>query len=58
MVTEQLNEKGLPFEILDHEPIGDELLWKYDPKSAKKKEKKKEKEEKKKAKTEDAEAEE
>lgn len=55
VITEQLDEKGYPYEIFDHEPIGDELLWKYDPKAAKKKEKAKAKADKKKAKKEAAE---
>ncbi len=50
VITEQLKAKNIPYEIVDWEARGDELLGKYDPKELKKKLKKKAKSEKKKAK--------
>lgn len=45
VITPQLDELGYTYEIVDWEAAGEELLWKYDPKMAKKREKAKKKEE-------------
>ncbi len=50
VVAPQLDELGLAYEVVEWRANGDELLWKYDPKEAKKKQKKKLKAEKKRAK--------
>jgi predicted Zn-dependent peptidase len=50
VVAPQLDELGLAYEVVEWRANGDELLWKYDPKEAKKKQKKKLQAEKKKAK--------
>jgi predicted Zn-dependent peptidase len=57
VVAPQLDELGLAYEVVEWRANGDELLWKYDPKEAKKKQKKKLKAEKKKAKEQEKEAE-
>jgi predicted Zn-dependent peptidase len=46
VITEQLDEKGFEYELIDYEKLGADLLWKYDKKSAKKYQKAKDKEEK------------
>jgi hypothetical protein len=50
VITPQLDELGYTYEVVEWRADGDEMLWKYDPKAAKKKEKKKQKSDKKKAK--------
>jgi len=57
VVAPQLDELGLAYEVVEWRANGDELLWKYDPKEAKKKQKKKLKAEKKKAKEQEKEEE-
>jgi len=52
VIGPQLQEKGIPYEVVDFEARGDELLGKYDPKALKKKQKAKAKEDAKKAKEE------
>ena len=53
IITEQLDERGMEYEVYDYEAVGDDLLWKYDKKAAKKKQKAKEKADKKKAESEE-----
>lgn len=43
VITPQLDELGYTYEVVEWRADGDELLWKYDPKAAKKKEKDKQK---------------
>ncbi|MEZ4234871.1 MAG: insulinase family protein [Myxococcota bacterium] len=50
VITPQLDELGLDYEVVQWQADGDALLWKHDPKAAKKKEKARQKAEKKKAK--------
>jgi predicted Zn-dependent peptidase len=50
VVAPQLDELGMAYEVVEWRANGDDLLWKYDPKEAKKKQKSKLKAEKKKAK--------
>ena len=50
IITPQLDELGVTYELVEYIADGDELLWKHDPKAAKKKEKKRQKAAKKKAK--------
>lgn len=50
VIAPQLDELGLAYQVVEWRANGDELLWKYDPKEAKKKQKKKLKAERKKAK--------
>jgi predicted Zn-dependent peptidase len=50
VITPQLDELGYTYEVVEWRANGDELLWKYDPKAAKKKEKSRQKADKKKAK--------
>jgi zinc protease len=50
VITPQLDELGVEYEIVQYRADGDELLWKHDPKAAKKQEKERQKAEKKKAK--------
>jgi predicted Zn-dependent peptidase len=52
IIEPQLKEKGIEYEVVDWEAMGDEILAKYDPKGAKKKAKKKAKADAKKAKEE------
>jgi len=46
----ELDERGFKYEVVNYHAEGDDLLWKYDPKQAKKDEKQKQKDDKKKAK--------
>ncbi|MEQ1505816.1 MAG: insulinase family protein [Myxococcota bacterium] len=48
VITPQLDELGLTYSVVEWKANGDELLWKYDPKAAKKREKDRSKAEKKK----------
>ncbi len=50
VLTPQFDERGYAYEIVEWRADGDELLWQYDPKAAKKKEKKRQKSDKKAAK--------
>lgn len=50
VITPQLDELGLTYDVVEWRADGDELLFKYDPKAAKKKEKKRQKADKAKAK--------
>jgi len=50
VLTPQFDERGYAYEVVEWRADGDELLWQYDPKAAKKKEKKKQKSDKKAAK--------
>ena len=50
VITPQLEERGIAYEVVDYEARGEEIHAKYDPKGYKKYAKKKAKEEKKKAK--------
>jgi len=50
VVTPQLDERGIDYEVLEWQSEAEELLWTYDPKEAKKREKKKQKKAKKRAK--------
>lgn len=50
IITAQLDELGLPYQVVEWKADGDELLWTHDPKAAKKKEKARQKAAKKKEK--------
>jgi zinc protease len=52
VIIPQLEELGIAYDVVEWSGQGEDLLWKYDPKQAKKNEKKKQKDEKKKAKEE------
>ena len=47
MITPQLDELGFEYSVVEWSPQGEELLFKYDPKEAKRREKDKQKKEKK-----------
>ncbi len=47
VVTPQLDERGIEYEVLEWQSVAEELLWTHDPKAAKKREKDKQKKAKK-----------
>jgi len=47
VITPQLDERGIEYEVLEWQSYADELMWTHDPKAAKKNEKKKQKKAKK-----------